>query len=61
MHWPLARVVGLTAGGGHPEVFARQVEEWSAPYPGLFSGLGEDASVEAAVAAFRSDSVDQRG
>lgn len=38
------RVVGLTAGGGNPDLFARQVEEF-AP---AFSGLGEQASVEAA-------------
>ena len=38
------RVVGLTAGGSHPELFERQVAEF-AP---AFSGLGEDASVEAA-------------
>ncbi|HET8602342.1 MAG TPA: 1-deoxy-D-xylulose-5-phosphate reductoisomerase [Marmoricola sp.] len=38
------RVVGLTAGGSREELFARQVEEF-AP---ACSGLGEDASVEAA-------------
>ena len=38
------RVVGLTAGGSNPEVFARQVAEFSP----AFHGLGEDASVEAA-------------
>ena len=38
------RVVGLTAGGSNPELFERQVAE-HAP---AFSGLGEDASVEAA-------------
>ncbi|CAM3296651.1 1-deoxy-D-xylulose-5-phosphate reductoisomerase [Nocardioides dubius] len=38
------RVVGLTAGGGNPELFAAQVAEF-AP---AFSGLGEQASVEAA-------------
>ena len=42
------RVVGLTAGGANPGLFGRQVEEWSAAYPPLFDGLGEDASVEAA-------------
>ncbi len=42
------RVVGLTAGGANPGLFGRQVEEWSAAYPPLFHGLGEDASVEAA-------------
>ncbi|RLV48871.1 1-deoxy-D-xylulose-5-phosphate reductoisomerase [Nocardioides mangrovicus] len=38
------RVVGLTAGGSHPELFEQQVAEF-AP---AFSGLGEEASVEAA-------------
>jgi len=38
------RVVGLTAGGSNPELFEQQVAEL-AP---AFSGLGEDASVEAA-------------
>ncbi len=38
------RVVGLTAGGSNEELFDRQVAEL-AP---AFSGLGEDASVEAA-------------
>ncbi len=38
------RVVGLTAGGSHPELFDQQVADF-AP---AFSGLGEDASVEAA-------------
>jgi len=38
------RVVGLTAGGSNPELFAAQVEEF-AP---AFSGLGEEASTEAA-------------
>jgi 1-deoxy-D-xylulose-5-phosphate reductoisomerase len=38
------RVVGLTAGGAHRELFDAQVAEF-AP---AFSGLGEDASVEAA-------------
>ena len=38
------RVVGLTAGGSNPEVFAQQVTEFSP----AFHGLGEDASVEAA-------------
>ena len=42
------RVVALTAGGGNPELFERQVAEFTAAYPDLFSGLGEDASVEAA-------------
>ena len=42
------RVVGLTAGGSNPELFDRQVAEFGAAYPGLFSGLGEDASAEAA-------------
>ncbi len=38
------RVVGLTAGGSNPDLFAQQVEEF-AP---AFSGLGEAASTEAA-------------
>src|SRR6478736_4331518 len=38
------RVVGLTAGGSNPDLFEQQVAEL-AP---AFSGLGEDASVEAA-------------
>ncbi|WP_323793320.1 1-deoxy-D-xylulose-5-phosphate reductoisomerase [Nocardioides sp.] len=38
------RVVGLTAGGSQPELFAQQVEEFA---PAI-SGLGEEASVEAA-------------
>jgi 1-deoxy-D-xylulose-5-phosphate reductoisomerase len=38
------RVVGLTAGGSSPALFEEQVAEF-AP---AFSGLGEDASVEAA-------------
>lgn len=38
------RVVGLTAGGSHPELFEQQVAEF-AP---AFSGLGEEASTEAA-------------
>ena len=38
------RVVGLTAGGSHPELFEAQVAEF-AP---AFSGLGEEASTEAA-------------
>jgi len=38
------RVVGLTAGGSHPELFEAQVAEF-AP---ACSGLGEDASTEAA-------------
>ncbi|MDH2416847.1 1-deoxy-D-xylulose-5-phosphate reductoisomerase [Nocardioides sp. CER19] len=38
------RVVGLTAGGGNPELFERQVAEFRPAY----SGLGEDASIEAA-------------
>jgi 1-deoxy-D-xylulose-5-phosphate reductoisomerase len=42
------RVVGLTAGGGNPRLFDAQVAEWSAAYDGLFSGLGEDPSIEAA-------------
>lgn len=42
------RVVGLTAGGGNVELFEQQVAELGASYPGLWSGLGEEASVEAA-------------
>ncbi len=42
------RVVALTAGGSHPELFERQVAELAPAYPDLFSGLGEEASVEAA-------------
>jgi len=38
------RVVGLTAGGAHRDLFEAQVAEVSP----AFSGLGEDASVEAA-------------
>jgi 1-deoxy-D-xylulose-5-phosphate reductoisomerase len=38
------RVVGLTAGGGNPELFESQVGEFRPAY----SGLGEDASTEAA-------------
>ncbi|MEV7428698.1 MULTISPECIES: 1-deoxy-D-xylulose-5-phosphate reductoisomerase [unclassified Nocardioides] len=38
------RVVGLTAGGSHPELFEQQVAELRPAY----AGLGEDASVEAA-------------
>ncbi|MFC7494863.1 MULTISPECIES: 1-deoxy-D-xylulose-5-phosphate reductoisomerase [unclassified Nocardioides] len=38
------RVVALTAGGSNPELFDAQVEEFAPAY----SGLGEEASVEAA-------------
>jgi 1-deoxy-D-xylulose-5-phosphate reductoisomerase len=38
------RVVALTAGGGSPELFEQQCKELEP----AFSGLGEDASVEAA-------------
>ncbi len=38
------RVVGLTAGGGHPGLFDQQVAEFAPAY----RGLGEDASVQAA-------------
>jgi 1-deoxy-D-xylulose-5-phosphate reductoisomerase len=41
------RVVGLTAGGSNPELFAQQVAEF-AP---AFSGVGEEASTEAAAMA----------
>ena len=40
----LFRVVALTAGGSNPELFDQQVAEFRP----AFSGLGEDASVEAA-------------
>jgi 1-deoxy-D-xylulose-5-phosphate reductoisomerase len=42
------RVVAVTAGGSNRALFDRQVAELSAAYPGLFAGLGEEASVEAA-------------
>ena len=38
------RVVAMTAGGGNPELFDRQVGEFAPSY----AGLGEDASVTAA-------------
>src|SRR5690349_18763812 len=38
------RVVGLTAGGAQPDLFEKQVAEFGPAY----SGLGEEASVEAA-------------
>ncbi len=38
------RVVGLTAGGSNPDLFRSQCEEFAPAY----SGLGEEASVEAA-------------
>jgi 1-deoxy-D-xylulose-5-phosphate reductoisomerase len=38
------RVVGLTAGGSQPELFAAQVDRWRPAY----AGTGEQASVEAA-------------
>ncbi len=38
------RVVGLTAGGSNPELFSAQVAEFAPAY----SGLGEEASTEAA-------------
>jgi len=38
------RVVGLTAGGSNPDLFEQQVAAWRPAY----SGLGEEASVEAA-------------
>ena len=38
------RVVGLTAGGSHPDLFEQQVAEFAPAY----AGLGEAASVEAA-------------
>ena len=42
------RVVGVTAGGSRPALFDQQVAELRASYPGLWTGLGADASVEAA-------------
>ncbi|HEU5037083.1 MAG TPA: 1-deoxy-D-xylulose-5-phosphate reductoisomerase [Nocardioides sp.] len=42
------RVVALTAGGSNPDLFEQQVAELTPAYPELYSGLGEDASVEAA-------------
>ena len=42
------RVVALTAGGSNPELFRQQVDEWTPAFSGLFTGLGEDASSEAA-------------
>ncbi|MGB0099085.1 MAG: 1-deoxy-D-xylulose-5-phosphate reductoisomerase [Nocardioides sp.] len=42
------RVVALTAGGSQPELFERQVAEFSPAAPDLFAGLGEEASVAAA-------------
>ena len=41
------RVVGLTAGGSNPDLFEQQVAEFSP----AFSGLGEEASTEAAAMA----------
>lgn len=42
------RVVGLTAGGSNPGLFEAQVEEFRSAYADLYSGLGEEASTEAA-------------
>jgi 1-deoxy-D-xylulose-5-phosphate reductoisomerase len=42
------RVVALTAGGSNPELFAQQVAEFAPAYSDLYSGLGEEASTEAA-------------
>ena len=42
------RVVGLTAGGSNPDLFATQVAEFAPACPDLFWGLGEEASTEAA-------------
>jgi 1-deoxy-D-xylulose-5-phosphate reductoisomerase len=42
------RVVGLTAGGSNRQLFDAQVAEFEPAYAGLFHGLGEEASVEAA-------------
>ena len=41
-------MVGLTAGGSRRELFEQQAAELRATYPGLWTGLGPDASVEAA-------------
>ncbi len=42
------RVVGVTAGGSRPDLFDDQVAELRGRFPALYSGLGEQASVEAA-------------
>ena len=42
------RVVGITAGGSRPALFAEQVAELRTLHPGLYAGLGADASLEAA-------------
>ena len=42
------RVVGLTAGGSNPDLFDAQVREFAPACPDFYSGLGEEASTEAA-------------
>jgi 1-deoxy-D-xylulose-5-phosphate reductoisomerase len=42
------RVVGVTAGGSRPDLFEGQVADLRSRFPGLYSGVGEEASVEAA-------------
>ncbi len=42
------RVVAMTAGGSQPELFAAQVAEFRPAHGDFYSGLGEEASVEAA-------------
>src|SRR5690349_13962285 len=42
------RVVGVTAGGSRPDLFEEQVADLRGRFPGLYSGVGEEASVEAA-------------
>jgi 1-deoxy-D-xylulose-5-phosphate reductoisomerase len=42
------RVVGITAGGSNRELFEEQVAEVALRHPGVYSGFGEEASVEAA-------------
>src|SRR3712207_4395377 len=43
------RIVGVTAGGSRPGLFEQQVAELRARHPGLYAGVGADASVAAAV------------
>ena len=47
------RVVALTAGGSNPDLFQQQVDEWAPAFSGLFTGLGEDASVRGRRAGVR--------
>ena len=42
------RVVGVTAGGSRPALFAEQVAALREVHPGLYAGTGSNASVEAA-------------